>query len=298
METCRTPDERFSNLPDYPFSSNYIETLEGYETLRIHYVDEGPADAKNTFLCLHGQPAWSYLYRKMIPVFVGAGHRVIAPDLIGFGKSDKPVEDAVYTFDFHRGMLKRFVEALDLKNITLVCQDWGGILGLTLPPDMSDRFNRLLVMNTAMPIGESLGEGFDMWKAFNRSQQDMDVGELFQRAVSGISEAEAAAYDAPFPDVRYKAGVRRFPELVMIEPGMDGIQTMKATRDWWANEWTGQTFMAVGMQDPVLGPPVMREMQAIIHGCPEPMIIEEAGHFVQEHGIGVAQAALRAFDLD
>ena len=160
IEALRTPEKRFAMLPGLPYSPSYIEDLPGYEGLRIAYLDEGPKDAEVTFLCLHGEPTWSYLYRKMLPVFTAAGHRVIAPDLFGFGRSDKPVNDATYTFDFHRNSLLRFVERLDLTNIALVCQDWGGILGLTLPVDMQPRFSRMLIMNTALPIGESVSPGF------------------------------------------------------------------------------------------------------------------------------------------
>ncbi len=140
IEALRTPDERFASLPDFPYAPHYVEGLPGYGGLRVHYLDEAPAGAASgrTVLCLHGQPTWCYLYRKMLPVFTAAGHRVVAPDLLGFGRSDKPVEDAVYTFLFHRNLLLRFVEALDLRRVTLVVQDWGGLLGLTLPMEFPD----------------------------------------------------------------------------------------------------------------------------------------------------------------
>ena len=292
IEALRTPDERFEGLPGYDFTPNYIETLPSYSGLRVHYLDEGAKDAERTFLCLHGQPSWCYLYRKMIPVFVDSGARVIAPDWLGFGRSDKPMDDAVYTFDFHRQMMIEFIEALDLKNVTLVCQDWGGILGLTIPPDMPERFARLLVMNTGMPIGETLGPGFDAWKAFNRSQPDMDVASLMQRASPILTEDEAAAYGAPFPSKSHKAGVRRFPELVMVSPEMAGVETSRHARAWWSNEWTGESFMAIGMQDPVLGPPAMHQLRKLIKNCPEPMEIPDGGHFVQEWGEEIARAAL------
>lgn len=295
MDTLRTPDSCFDNLPGYAFAPHYVDRLPGYETLRVHYVDEGPKDAKQIFLCLHGEPTWSYLYRKMIPVFTAAGHRVVAPDLLGFGRSDKPVADDIYTFHFHRRMLMAFIEALDLRNITLVCQDWGGILGMTIPPEMPDRFARLIVMNTGMPAGESPGPGFEGWRAYNRTQPDLDVAGLIQRSDSVITTAEAQAYAAPFPDARYKAGVRRFPELVMTEPAMEGVAESKRAREWWASDWQGQSFMAVGMQDPVLGPDVMKRLRQQIRGCPEPLMLEKAGHFVQEHGAEVALAALEAF---
>ncbi len=297
MQFLRTQDARFANLPGHDFAPHYRDDLPGFAPLRLHYLDEGPRDAAVTFLCLHGQPTWSYLYRKMIPVFAAAGHRVVAPDLFGFGRSDKPVDDAVYSFDFHRTTLLAFVEALDLTNICLVCQDWGGILGLTLPMALPGRFTRLLVMNTTIPVGEPVSEGFTRWRDFNRSRPDLDIAGLMQRSQPDMSAAEAAAYDAPFPDVRFKAGVRRFPELVMTAPDMPGVATAQAAARWWREQWRGPTFMAVGMQDPVLGPDVMAALRSSIHGCPAPLEIPDGGHFVQEKGDLIASAALQAFGL-
>ncbi len=295
-DILRTPDERFANLPDFPFKPHYLDTLKGYEGMRIHYLDEGPASAETTFLCLHGEPTWSYLYRKMIPVFTGAGGRVVAPDHFGFGRSDKPVDDAVYTFDFHRNAMLSFIETMNLKNITLVCQDWGGILGLTLPMEMPDRFSRLIVMNTALGTGDvDLSEGFVAWRGWVRQSPDMAVGKLMGRSCPHLSEGEAAAYDAPFPDITYKAGVRRFPDLVPDAPDAPGADISRKARDWWSNEWSGKAFMAIGMQDPVLGPPVMKALREVITGCPEPYEHSEAGHFVQEWGDDIAQKALAAF---
>jgi pimeloyl-ACP methyl ester carboxylesterase len=295
VAALRTPDERFQGLPDFDFAPHYVDDLPGYEDLRAHYLDEGPTDAEHTFLCLHGEPTWCYLYRKMIPVFTQAGGRVVAPDLLGFGRSDKPTDDLVYTFNFHRDFLLAFVRALDLKNITLVCQDWGGLLGLTLPMEMPERFARLIVMNTGLGTGQSPGPGFDAWKAFNASNPDLDIASLMQRSTEGMTDAEAAAYAAPFPGPEYKGGVRRFPELVMVSPEMEGVEVSRRARTWWQNEWSGQSFMAIGMQDPVLGPAVMARLREVIRGCPEPMEVAEAGHFVQEHGAQVARAALQAF---
>ncbi len=297
MDVLRTDDSRFVGLPGFDFAPHYLDDLAGYDGLRIHYLDEGPAEATETFLCLHGQPTWSYLYRKMIPVFTGAGRRVIAPDLLGFGRSDKPVDERVYTFAFHRGMLMALIERLGLQRVTLVCQDWGGILGLTIPPAMPERFVRLLVMNTTIPLGQPVSEGFDRWRAFNRSQPDLDVAALMQRSQPDMTIAEAAAYAAPFPDARFKAGVRRFPELVMTDPGMAGIVEAERAVRFWREEWTSPTFMAVGMTDPVLGPEVMARLRATIHGCPPPLEVADGGHFVQEKGEGIARAALAAFGL-
>ena len=291
----RTPDEAFAGLPDYPFAPHYAEGVAGYAPLRMHYIDEGPRDAP-VALCLHGQPTWSYLYRKMIPAFRAAGMRVIAPDLFGFGKSDKPVDDSVYTFDFHRGALIALIEQLALTNVTLVCQDWGGLLGLTIPMEMPQRFSRVIVMNTTLATGdEPLGEGFLAWRAFNNRSPDMAIGALMKRGVVGLSDAEAAAYDAPFPDVRFKGGVRRFPNLVPDHPDAPGAALSRRARDFWSKEWTGQSFMAVGMKDPVLGPTTMAALRKNIRNCPPPLELAEAGHFTQEAGAVIVERAMAAF---
>jgi pimeloyl-ACP methyl ester carboxylesterase len=298
IEALRTPDERFANLPGYAFKPHYIEDLPGYEGLRLHYLDErpkAPAPAMQTFLCLHGEPSWSYLYRKMIPVFLEAGHRTVAPDFFGFGRSDKPVDDSQYTFNFHRNTLLRFIDRLDLRNVTLVVQDWGGLLGLTLPVDMPDRIKRLLVMNTGIAVGVSPGDGFNAWKAYAAANPDMNVGALLKRATPILSDAEVAAYNAPYPDARYKAGVRRFPQLVMVSPEMEGVDVSRRAVAFLSKEWEGQSFMAIGMADPVLGPPVMENLRKIIRNCPEPMEIKDGGHFLQEWGEPIAKAAVKAF---
>ncbi|PXY02386.1 haloalkane dehalogenase [Marinifilum breve] len=298
IEKLRTPEDRFSNLPDYNFKANYIENLESYEGLRAHYLDEGNGNSNETFLFLHGEPSWSYLYRKMIPVVTKNGYRAIAPDLFGFGKSDKPIDEDTYTFDFHRNFLIRLIERLDLKNITLVCQDWGGLLGLTLPMDMPERFKRLLIMNTALINGQPAGPVFAEWKHEITSQKNVDLVKLFKKHAPGIRDDEAEAYEAPFPDATYKAGVRKFPHLVAEKPDMDGVETSLKAADYWNKEWKGETFMAVGMKDPMLGPPVMAYMKELINDCPEPLEITEGGHFVQEaDGEIIAQKALEHFDL-
>jgi len=297
-ETLRTPNERFKDLPDFPYDPHYLDDLKGYEGLRMHYVDEGPRDAENVFLCLHGEPTWSYLYRKMIPVFTAAEHRVVAPDFFGFGRSDKPVAEDAYLFDFHRESLFAFIEHLDLKNIILVCQDWGGLLGLTLPMDMPDRITRLLIMNTTLGTGDvQLSEGFLAWRKWVRENPDLGAGRLLHLTCPHLSRQECAAYDAPFPDARYKAGVRRFPEMVPDNPDADGAELSRSARDWLKTKWSGETFMAIGMRDPVLGPPVMEALSDSIANCPQPIEIVEAGHFVQEWGGDVAKKALEAFRL-
>jgi len=295
IEAMRTPDERFQHLPGYAFEPQYMDDLDGFEGLRLHYLDEGPKGAEHVFLCLHGQPTWAYLYRKMIPVFSEARERSVAPDFFGFGRSDKPIGDPVYTFTFHRQTLIRFIEALDLKNITLVCQDWGGILGLTLPMDMPGRFKRLLVMNTGIAVGRSPGAGFDAWKAYVAKNPDFDIAGLMGRSDPALSDDERQAYAAPFPDRRYRAGVRRFPEIVPVTPDMEGADLGRRAAAWWRTQWSGPTFMAIGVKDPVLGPPAMYPLRDTIRGCPAPMEIEDGGHFVQERGDRIARAALAAW---
>jgi pimeloyl-ACP methyl ester carboxylesterase len=292
--SLRTSDDRFSDLPGYPFAAHYIDDLAGYGGLRIHYLDEGPAAAERVFLCLHGQPTWSYLYRRMIPVFTAAGHRVVAPDLLGFGKSDKPVAESDYGFMFHREMLHKLLLRLDLHNIVLVVQDWGGLLGLTLPMQDPERYAGLLVMNTAFATGDRpLGQGFLDWRAYSNRNPDLAVGKLLHRSCPHLSPAEAAAYDAPYPDASYKAGVRRFPNLVPDHPDAEGAALSRQAREWFAAQWQGRSFMAIGMNDPVLGPDVMRPMREQIRRCPPPFEVADGGHFVQEWGDAVARAALQ-----
>lgn len=291
-EVLRTPDERFTGLPGWTHAPRYFQRPDG---LRLHYLDEGPRQAARTWLCLHGQPTWSYLYRRMIPVFAAAGDRVVAPDFLGFGRSDKPVDEATYTFDFHRGSLLGLVEALDLRNVVLVVQDWGGLIGLTLPMAAPARYASLLVMNTTLGTGDQpLGEGFLAWRAFSNKNPDMDIAGLMRRACPHLSDAEAAAYSAPYPDATYKAGVRRFPNLVPDRPDVGGAALSRQARDFWHGAWTGTSLMAIGMKDPVLGPPVMRALHGVIRGCPPPMEIAEGGHFLQEWGEEIARAAIGA----
>jgi haloalkane dehalogenase len=295
----RTPDERFASLPDFAFAPHYRDDLRGYAGLRMHYIDAGAQDAATTFLCLHGQPTWAYLFRRMLPAFVAGGHRVVAPDLFGFGRSDKPVEEAIYTFEFHREALRAFIEALDLRNVCLVVQDWGGLLGLTLPMAMPERITRLLIMNTTLAGGdEPLSAGFLAWRDWANNNPDMSVGKLLGRACPHLSAAECAAYDAPYPDAAFKAGVRRFPNLVPDRIDAPAAALSRVARAWLKKHWRGASFMAIGMKDPVLGPAVMTALRRHIRGCPPPMEIADAGHFVQEWGAPIAVAALAHFALD
>ena len=295
-DAVRTPDACFANLPDYPWPPNYVSDLPALEGLRLHYLDVGPADAHTTYLCLHGNPAWSYLYRKMIPVFADAGHRVVAPDLIGFGKSDKPKKDAFHQFDFHRRVLLELVERLDLNNVVLVVQDWGGILGLTLPMEAAQRYRGLVVMNTTLATGtERLSPGFLAWREWCAKNPEFDVGRLFARGNPQLAEAEWQAYNAPFADRGHRAALRAFPRMVPEFAESPGAEVSRRAEVFWQRDWTGQTLMAIGQQDPVLGEPVMLGLQSTIRGCNEVMRLAQAGHFVQEHGDPIARRALALF---
>lgn len=295
-DAVRTPEERFADLPGYPWPPHYLSELPALGGLRLHYLDEGPQDAPLTWLCLHGNPSWSYLYRKMIPVFLAAGHRVVAPDLIGFGKSDKPKKEAAHSFSWHRQVLLEFVERLELEHVVLVVQDWGGLLGLTLPLAAPQRYQGLLLMNTLLATGDvPLSPGFLAWREMCAKQPDFDVGRLLARGNPQMSAAECAAYNAPFPDRGHRAALRAFPPMVPETPQADGAAISRQAREFWRHEWQGRSLMAVGLQDPVLGWPVMRELQGLIRNCPEPMRLEQGGHFVPEQGEAIAQAALRHF---
>lgn len=299
IRSLRTPEERFKNLEDWPFDARYLENLPGFEGLRMHYVDEGPKDAEVTFLCLHGMPTWSYVYRKMMPIFLNAGHRVVAVDLFGFGRSDKPIDESAYSFYFHRNALSQLVETLDLKNICLTCQEWGGLIGLTLPLDAPSRYTHLIAVNTMIPLVEDLGPGFAAWRTYSRSNPDLDIGALMRRTSPKMSVAERDAYIAPFPDRSYKAGIRRFPEMVMVDGGeSEGLDAVFAAFEFWSQRWRGKSFLAVGMKDYVLGFSHMRKLQETILGAPPLMELKEMGHYIEEDSEPVAKAALEYFGLE
>ena len=295
-DALRTPEARFENLPDYPWQPHYLSELPALQGLRMHYLDEGPADAGLTYLCLHGNPAWSYLYRHMIAPFTQAGHRVVAPDLIGFGKSDKPKKEGAHQFAFHREVLLQFIERLDLRHIVLVVQDWGGIFGLTLPMEAPQRYVGLLAMNTMLAGGDApLSPGFLAWRAWCAKNPEFDVGRLFARGNPQMPESQWQAYNAPFPDAGHRAALRVFPNRVPEFADSPGAEVARRARDFWQNSWAGRSMMAIGQQDPVLGEPVMRALQIQIRGCEHVMLLPEAGHFVQEHGAQIAQAAAPFF---
>lgn len=295
-DALRTPESCFDGLPGYSWSPRYLSDLPSLGGLRLHHLDEGPVNAPRTWLCLHGNPAWSYLFRKMIPVFLAAGDRVVAPDLIGFGKSDKPKKEAFHRFGWHRDVLLDLIERLDLRNIVLVVQDWGGLLGLTLPMADPGRYRGLLAMNTMLATGDApLSRGFLAWREMCAKKPDYDVARLFARGNPHMTEAECLAYGAPFPDRGHRAALRAFPAMVPEHTDDEGAAIARGARRFWRDQWQGQTLMVIGTQDPVLGEPVMRPLAEAIRGCPAPILLPDAGHFVQEHGEDIARRACEHF---
>ncbi|MBL9097471.1 MAG: haloalkane dehalogenase [Alphaproteobacteria bacterium] len=283
MKVLRTPDSRFANLPDYPFAPHYREICDADGTqMRLHYVDEGPRAAPPVLL-LHGEPSWSFLYRKMITSLAAKGHRVVAPDLIGFGKSDKPTEQSDYTFERHVKWMSDWLTGLDLKNITLFCQDWGGLIGLRLVAAFPERFARVVVGNTGLPVGTGMTEGFKQWLNFSQSVPELPIGEIVAMGTKkGLSDDVKAAYVAPFPDETYKAGARRFPALVPVTPEHGSVAENKAA--WEVlSRFTKPVLTLFSDSDPVTkgGERVFLERVPGTKGQPH-TIIKDAGHFLQE----------------
>ena len=279
MDVLRTPDDRFEGLPGYDFSPKYVETDDG---LRVHYVDEGAGDI---VLLLHGEPSWSYLYRKMIPPLVDAGFRVVAPDLIGFGRSDKPASRDDYTYQRHVDWMRSALfDALDLRGITLVCQDWGGLIGLRLAAEHEDRFARVVAANTGLPTGDqALGDAFMAWRQFSQDVPEFPVGRIVAGGCAApVSDEVVAAYDAPFPDERFKEGARQFPVLVPATP--DDPAT-PANRAAWEvlSAWDKPFLCAFSDSDPITkgGERVFLERVPGTAGQPH-TTIEGGGHFLQE----------------
>jgi tRNA(adenine34) deaminase len=311
-DALRTPDSAFASLPGYDWPAHYLVDLPSLQGLRMHYLDIAQDSAQDitselsaastalqpTYLCLHGNPAWSYLYRKMIPIFAASGARVVAPDMIGFGKSDKPKKDAFHSFTWHRQCLLEFIERLDLKNIVLVVQDWGGILGLTLPMAAPQRYQGLVVMNTTLAAGTApLTEGFKAWRAMCKDKPDFDIARLFARSNPAMTPAECAAYMAPYPDAGHRAATRAFPRMVPELADADGAATSREAQAFWQYDWQGKSLIAIGTQDPVLGEASMCPLQRNIRHCPEPMLLPQAGHFVPEHGQSIAQRAVQIWGV-
>lgn len=284
MQYLRTPDTRFENLADYAFAPNYltVDDTEGGQ-LRVHYLDEGSRTA-DPVLVMHGEPTWSYLYRHMIPVFAGAGHRVIAPDLVGFGRSDKPTQRTDYTYQRHVDWMADVLRQLDLRNITLVCQDWGGLLGLRLLALMPDRFARVVVANTALPTGDRpMSAAFESWRRYSQEVPEFRAGRIVHGGtVSGLTDAEVAAYDAPYPDQSYCAGARQFPILVPTTPD---DPASSANRAAWEvlKRLQLPVLTAFGEEDKVMAgvDAVFQNQMPGASGQPH-HVFPAAGHFLQE----------------
>ena len=279
MDLLRTPDDRFHALPGWTYEPHYLD-LDG---VRIHYVDEGPRSAAPVLL-LHGEPSWSFLYRKMIPGLVAAGHRVVAPDLVGFGRSDKPARREDYTYARHVAWMAGVLEALDLQGTTLFCQDWGGLLGLRLVAEQPERFARVVAANTGLPTGdEKVSEAFLAWQAFSQKTEVLPVGRIIQSGCARPVAADVvAAYEAPFPDETYKAGARQFPLLVPTRPDDPASEANRAA--WRSLERFEKPFLtAFSDSDPVTKG-AERPMHKRIPGAAgQPHVtIERAGHFLQE----------------
>jgi len=285
MEFVRTPDERFANLPEFPYVPRYVDVPsgDGGPALRMAYVEAGPADGP-IVLMLHGEPSWSFLYRKLIAPVAAAGLRAIAPDLIGFGRSDKPTRREDYSYQRHLDWVRAFCNVLELRNITLVCQDWGGLLGLRLVGEEPERFARVIAANTFLPTGdEQTPEAFFAWRQFSQNVPVFPTGRIIAGAVArGLAPEVIAAYDAPFPDETFKAGARAFPMLVPVSP--DDPASEANRRAWRGLEKFDRPFVtAFGDSDPVTrGADAV--LQARIAGArgQRHVTLERAAHFLQE----------------
>jgi haloalkane dehalogenase len=279
MDLLRTPDDRFAVLPDFAFTPRFVDVGGP----RMAWVEAGPADGP-VVLCLHGEPSWSFLYRKLLPLFANAGLRAVAPDLIGFGRSDKPTRREDYTYQAHLDWLRAFIESQRLTGMTLLCQDWGGLLGLRLASEMPDRFSRLVAANTFLPTGDQpMPKAFFRWREFSQTTPTFDVGSIVAKGCAKPMAPEVvAAYDAPFPDDSYKAGARQFPMLVPATP--DDPQTILNRRAWEVlGAWKKPFLTAFSDQDPITrgGELIMQGIVPGAQGQPH-VTLEGGGHFLQE----------------
>jgi len=295
MEYLRTPDDRFTGLKDYDFAPNYIDINDmDAGRIRMHYLDEGPQEGER-ILAMHGEPSWSYLYRHMIPIFTAAGHRVFAPDLIGFGRSDKPVNRQDYTYQRHVDWMKNWITGIDLSGITLVCQDWGGLIGLRLVAQMPERFARIVVANTALPTGERpLGAAFQAWQQYSQEVPEFNAGRIVNGGTtSKLTDAEVDAYNAPFPDDSFKEGARQFPLLV---PSNLDDPASAANLEAWKILRTLDipVLTAFGSDDKIMAgiDEIFQKMMPGAAGQTH-TVLKGGGHFLQEDvGAELAQATL------
>jgi haloalkane dehalogenase len=274
VDVFRTPDERFEGLPGFGFEPHYADV----EGLRMHYLDEGQGDP---VVCFHGEPTWSYLYRKMIPALVRSGHRVIAPDYAGFGRSDKPTERGWYTYDRHVETVARLLEQIGVRGATVVVQDWGGPIGLRWATEHPDRADRLVILNTGLFAGQ-VNEAFMAWRSFAERNPDMPVGFVIQSAtVSDVPQEILDAYEAPWPNVESKAGVAQFPLLVPLDASDPGVAEMDAARARLAT-WDRPALVCFSDSDPIFTPKAGERFVDLIPGADELRVVEGAAHFLQE----------------
>ncbi|TAJ72387.1 MAG: alpha/beta fold hydrolase [Phenylobacterium sp.] len=282
MEVLRTPDARFEGLADWPYAPRYLDVRDADgSTLRIHYVDEGPRDGAPVLL-MHGEPSWAYLYRHVIAGLVAKGRRVIAPDLIGFGRSDKPAKRTDYTYERHVAWMSQWLTGLDLKDLTLFCQDWGGLIGLRLVAAFPERFAGLVIANTGLPTGGGMTDGFKAWLEFSQNIPQMPIGMLLNGGSGrNLSVEEVAAYDAPFPDESYKEGARQFPTLVPVTPEHPSVAENLAA--WKVLEQFEKPVVTAFSDGDAITRGGDLPIQARIPGAKgQPHVTLSGGHFLQE----------------
>lgn len=280
----RTPEERFEDLEDWEYTPKYIEDLEGFPHLRMHYIDEGSKDARRTVVFLHGQKTWSYAFRHAIPFFLKNSFRVIAVDLFGFGRSDKLANGLDYNFHFHRDSFLRFIERLDLHNTYIAGFDWGGWIGATVPMSMPDRISGLILGNTALYTSkDDVWPGFHLWKCLLNTQMDPVVGASLSQKDAPMSPRAILAYDAPFPDFRYKAAIRKFPNLIPFTDECPTIAITQQAIKFLQDDWTGACVCIAGLKDRVLGKKAMTQVRSSINGAAPLITIENSGPLVFEH---------------
>ncbi len=291
----RTPESRFGKLPGYAFAPHWLDETAGFPGARMHYLDEAPAAPRKpeAVLCLHGHPTWSYLFRRTIPRLTAAGYRAVAPDLPGFGKSDKPEDEALFTVEALRGAIVDLIERLALDDAIIVGHDWGAALALTLAAALPGRVSGLVLMNFALPTGDRrLPDGVIGWRRYNADNPDLNVPGLMAKANRVLTFGECRAYGAPFPDASYKAAVRALPRLLAEDRDAPGAALLREARDRLGESWRGASQFVWGLRDPVHGHSILRALHGLFPGSPKPIALDHAGHFLPEWGEEFIDAAM------
>lgn len=289
-EFVRTPESYFSNLTDFPYHLKYLYNLTTTSNARLAYIDQG-IEKNGVALFLHGNPTWSYCYRKMIPIMLDAGYRVVAPDMIGFGRSDKPIDQSWHNFMRHYQILLDFITALSLKNITLICHDWGGLFGLNIVPVIPEKFQNIIILNTMLCTGTTMPEIWHRWVKFNNQQRNLDPVQCLVDSGCSLSDKEKAGFRAPYPHALYKAAFRQFPRFIPDTIDAPGAELGRMSEKFWSNDWQGKSFVAIGAKDQILSEPT-KKIAGLIRNCPEPLMINDAGHFLFEWGDRILENAL------